>query len=305
MTDGIISPNGVLSVVVITRNRPELLASCLDHLLAQDYRPLDVIVVDASDDARTQEVVSGYPEVRNVRFHRAHQIPASRNEGIRHARGDIIAFLDDDSMVQPGWASQLVADYTSPGVGGVGGLVLGPGERGRTGGAVGTVTRTGSVLGDFDVITDGPVEVGHLRGCNMSFRREALHAVGGFDPLLDMSNYRDETDVCVGVVRAGFKLIYDPRVAVVHMYAAKDGFQRDDWKDPWHRYSIAKNTAYFRLKHFASPRTAAEIYLGGPLLVAREGLKRSGIAGLWLLAVEVAGRWAGGGTWVRSRGRRA
>ncbi len=286
-----------LSIVIITRNRPQLIGACLRQLLAQDYAPLDVIVVDASDGAETQQVMSGFPQVRYVHLENAaHQIPRSRNEGIACSRGEVIAFLDDDSLVQPGWARNLVVTYASAEIGGVGGLVLAPGEAPRAAGTLPTVTSTGSVLGDFNILTSGPVEVGHLKGCNMSFRRKALEAVGGFDVRLDASNYRDETDVCVGVRQAGFKLIYNPNVAVIHLYAAKDTFQREDWKDPKHRFSIAKNITYFRLKHFCSFRTMLAVFIGAPVLTLVNEVRWHGARGLAAAWSDLMGRIAGAWT---------
>lgn len=296
--------NALISVVVITRHRPHLVADCLRHVFAQDYRPFEVVVVDASDDDATEQVMASYSQACYVHLRGAvHQIPHSRNEGILRARGDIIAFVDDDSIVQPGWMRNLVADYSSPQIGGVGGLVLAPEQTARLGGAIPRITQTGSVVGDFDVMTASPVEVDHLRGCNMSFRREALEKVGGFDTLLDQSNFRDETDVCVGVRHAGFKLIYDPRVAVQHLYSAKEGFERDEWKDRKHYYSIVKNSAYFRLKHFLRLKTLIAVFIGGPALALIRNARRQGARGFLLTWTDWMGRAAGGYTFLKSRSR--
>lgn len=288
------SHNPLVSIVIITRHRPHLIGDCVRHVLAQDYTPFEIIVVDASDDDATARALPNDPRVCYLHLENAaHQIPRSRNEGIRCSRGEIIAFIDDDSLVQPGWLRQLVADYTSPQIGGVGGLVLAPGETARANGVLPRITSTGSVLGDFNLRTATPVVVDHLRGCNMSFARQALEAVGGFDVRLDQSNFRDETDVCMSIRRAGYQLLYDSRVAVIHLYSAKDGFQRNEWQDPQHYFSITKNVTYFRLKHFLSLKTVLAVFVGAPLLTAISNLRRYGARGASLIWSDWRGRLAG------------
>ena len=294
--------NPLVSIVIITRHRPHLIGNCVQHVLIQDYMPFEIIVVDASDDDATARALPNDSRVRYVHLENAaHQIPRSRNEGIRHSHGDIIAFIDDDSLVQPGWLRCLVANYTSPHVGGVGGLVLAPGETARTSGTLPRITATGSVLGDFNIRTPTPVPVDHLRGCNMSFTRQALNMVGGFDVRLDQSNFRDETDVCVSIRRAGFQLIYDPSVAVVHLYSAKEGFQRDEWQDLHYYFSITKNITYFRLKHFFSLQTLLAVFIGAPILTALTNVRRHGTRGARLIWNDWRGRLAGWQTFFEYR----
>lgn len=286
--------NPLVSIVIITRQRPHLIGDCVQHVLAQDYTPFEIIVVDASDDDATARALPNDPHVCYLHLENAaHQIPRSRNEGIHHSRGDIIAFIDDDSVVQPGWLRHLVSNYTAPQIGGVGGLVLASGESARTSGILPRITSTGSVLGDFNIWTAAPVVVDHLRGCNMSFTRQALEAVGGFDVRFDQSNFRDETDVCVSIRRAGYQLLYDSRVAVIHLYSAKDGFQRDEWRDPQHYFSITKNVTYFRLKHFLSLKTVFAVFVGAPLLTTITNLRRYGVRGAALMGSDWRGRLAG------------
>lgn len=289
-----------LSIVIITRNRPQLASDCLRQVLKQDYSPLEVVLVDSSDTDETKYVATTMPQVQYIRLENAaRQMPRSRNEGIRGSRGEIVAFIDDDSIVQAEWAPCLAAHYSSPSVGGVGGLVLAPGETPLTHGVRPAVSKTGSVRGDFNWLSPGPIEVDHLMGCNMSFRRTALDAVGGFDSLFDASNFREETDVCVRVRKHGFRLIYDPKVAVVHLFATKEDFERDALKDKRYRYSITKNTTYFRLKNFGSMRTLLTLFLWGPLGTLVAEMRSHGFSGIPTAWNEWAARITGARTYWR------
>src|SRR4051812_19250706 len=95
-----------LSAVVCTRDRPDMLAECLRSVLACDYRPRQVLVVDQSADARSHGVVA--------ELQRRHQdllyvptstrgLSAARNLAVQRADGEALAFTDDDCLADPGW----------------------------------------------------------------------------------------------------------------------------------------------------------------------------------------------------------
>jgi hypothetical protein len=94
--------------------------------------------------------------------------------------------------------------------------------------------------------TDGLSQV--MVGCNMSFRREALRTIGGFDSYFRY--HQDETDACLGVLHAGYKILYQDGAAVWHEWC--EGSYRKD-RIKWYlrlRYMWGRNTAYLVRKHF-------------------------------------------------------
>src|SRR5437899_13076432 len=107
-----------VSIIIITYNRPFLLKHCLERVLAQPYPHKEIIVVDSSSDDESERVVAQYSEVISVRLHRQrNNMPQARNEGIAGSSGNIIAFVDDDAMVQPGWLDALLTTYRDETVG--------------------------------------------------------------------------------------------------------------------------------------------------------------------------------------------
>lgn len=90
----------VVSVIVPTYNRPQLLARALQSVLRQSYTDFEIIVVDDGSVASVSGVVAGCedPRIRLIRHERNRGLPATRNTGIRAARGQYIAFLDDDDL---------------------------------------------------------------------------------------------------------------------------------------------------------------------------------------------------------------
>lgn len=96
------------SVIVVTLNRPDCVQRCLECLAAQILLPDQVIVVDASPDARTRLVVDKFDDVLYVRNDNgAGNISLARNMGLLRATGDIIVFLDDDAYAHPEWLGEI------------------------------------------------------------------------------------------------------------------------------------------------------------------------------------------------------
>src|SRR5579884_2504543 len=104
------------SVVVPTYRRPDLLDRCLAALVAQDLGPQAYEIVVA-DDAASEETgrqverwaTNDRPALRYVPVRHAHGPAAARNAGWRAARGEVIAFTDDDTVPDPGWLREGVA----------------------------------------------------------------------------------------------------------------------------------------------------------------------------------------------------
>ena len=85
----------LVSVIVPVYNGERYLASTLQSVVAQDYRPIEILVIDDGSDDRSAEIARGFPEVRY--FHQSNQGAAvARNLGIENAQGELVAFLDAD-----------------------------------------------------------------------------------------------------------------------------------------------------------------------------------------------------------------
>lgn len=247
----------LVSIVIVTRNRPVLLQHALQRVFAESYPHKEVVVVDSSSNNDTEKVIAAYPEVRYIHLHEPRKYeenkPEARNKGLAMSSGEILALIDDDSMVQPGWLDALVDTYQDETVGAAGGriihipepyceLVAGPPQLSVE--TSGRVTAT-----DLELVSTEQVEVEHLQGCNMSFRRKALEQVGGFDPNYTLSNMREETDLCVRVKKGGWRIIYNPAIAVVH-FSARSSQPILFKEKPFWQFSSGRNCTYFTIKNF-------------------------------------------------------
>jgi glycosyltransferase involved in cell wall biosynthesis len=115
---------GLVSVIIPTRNRAALIEQTLDSVWKQTYRPLEIIIVDDGSDDATPQVVQAWfsrhtstPGI-TLRFDRQTMLGASaaRNRGMRHARGELIQFLDSDDLISPDKIeAQVTASRARPG----------------------------------------------------------------------------------------------------------------------------------------------------------------------------------------------
>ncbi len=115
-----------MSVVVCTRDRPDDLRRCLQSMMVMDHgrHQLEWIVVDNNPDSGlTRAVVADFPQVRYETEQRP-GVAYSRNKGLLTARGDIVAYIDDDVLVDPAWPRRILAPFSDARVMCVSGLVL-------------------------------------------------------------------------------------------------------------------------------------------------------------------------------------
>jgi len=234
-----------VSVVLPTLNRPEAIYNLLRHLEHQTAAPHEIVIVDQSPvlDERVADYATANPRVR---YHRisARGLPNARNVGIGLATGDVVLFLDDDSIPEPDLIRYHAESYQDPDVSGVGGRVQGGYDAG--GSAIGKFRESdGKVVRNFGATTRCSVD--HLPGGNMSFRREVFGRVGGFDKTYGGSSIGEETDFCLRARRAGFRFLFEPRAGLEHLHLPTGGCRAprfEDWLF-WHSH----NSVLFVLRH--------------------------------------------------------
>jgi GT2 family glycosyltransferase len=224
-----------ITAAVCTRDHPAILGRCLASLLAvrDEAGPrglhLEVLVIDnAPSDERTAERVAAFPGVRYVREPRP-GLDFARNRALREAGDGLLAYLDDDVTVDPGWLDGLAEAWAeNPDAAAFTGLVL-PFELESE--AQILFERRGGFRRGFQKIRYGQVLPGNRwypcgagifgAGANMVFRREALLRLGGFDEALDTGPPLPgggDLDIFYRLVRAGLPIVYEPRMLVFHQH---------------------------------------------------------------------------------------
>lgn len=213
-----------ISVLIPTYRRPQDLCRCLAALEAQT-RPADqVLVVVRDSDAETHNFLAGYQTTLPLR-RVCVDVPgviAAMNAGLQAASGEIIALTDDDTAPYPDWLERIEAHFAvDPQVGGVGGRDWLLVERGSRH-VVGKIQWYGRVIGNHHLGVGTAREVDVLKGANCAYRAEPLKQLG-FETRLRGGGAQVHWELALGTAmrRAGWKLIYDPAVAMDHFFSQR------------------------------------------------------------------------------------
>jgi len=223
-------PVPAVSVVVCTHNRAadaqRCVAAAAPQVAAQGW---ELLVIDSASSGEHAQVLAALPEAHpGLVLSRLEQpgLSAARNHGAELARGDWVAYLDDDAIVQPGWAAQLDAALRvqPPAVAMVGGRIEALWPEGASGAEV--TPRWLLMLSCVDAPAGGRVAEGHnICGANFAIRRGALAAIGGFPTALGRVGGRlisgEESFVIRRLQQAGLDTVYDPSFSVLHCIEAQ------------------------------------------------------------------------------------
>ncbi len=195
-----------ISVVVCSANGAPTIRDCFEGLQRLDYRDFEVIVVNDGSTDRTSEITRefGFRLIETP----GRGLSSARNTGMDAATGEIIAFIDDDAHPDPEWLTYLAHTFLQGGYVGVGGPNIPPEGDGFIADCV--ASAPGGPV--HVLLTDREAE--HIPGCNMAIRKEALEAIGGFDPRFRAAG--DDVDVCWRMQERGWKLGFHPAAVVWH-----------------------------------------------------------------------------------------
>ena len=224
----------LISVVVATRERPETLRDCLNSLLGMRYprHAFEIIVVDNAPETDITSEMIAREFLGQVRYLREDRrgLSSAHNRGLDVARGEIIAFVDDDVIVDRHWLAAIAEGFaTHDAVGAVTGLIL-PAEletpaqlllEQHGGFGKGFDTRV------FDMDQNRPADplfpftAGKLgSGANMAFRTALLRSFGGFDCAIGTGTHAKGGDDLAALFRVviGHRVVYEPAAIVWHRH---------------------------------------------------------------------------------------
>jgi glycosyltransferase involved in cell wall biosynthesis len=309
-----------ITVIVPTYRRPKDLARCLEALKKQTRPADELVVVVRNTDEETWAFLKLFnPEFLPLRTETvtAPGAIAAMNMGLDAASGDIVSFTDDDAAPHADWLERIEAHFLSDErLGGLGGrdwVYFGtelykaePKEE------VGRVQWFGRVIGNHHLGIGKAREVDILKGVNMSFRRAAI-ANRYFDRRMrgTSAQIHFEIEFCLALKKAGWKLIYDPMLAVDHYRGERFDEDRRDQFSEIAMTNIVHNKTLALLEHLSPARRA--IFLIWSVLVGTRGApgflqwlrflpSESSLAGQKCLA-SLRGIWQGWQTWQKSKFR--
>src|SRR4029453_18840067 len=201
-----------VSVVVCAYNAADTIDDCLTALAAVKYTRFEIIVVDDGSTDDTASRVRRYPRARLIQTPNS-GLSTARNVGLDAASGNVVAYVDADVRVDPLWLTYLVQPFvTSPAVA-AGGPNVAPPDDGWFSQCVARAPGAPSHV----MFDDRQAE--HIPGCNFAARREALLAIGGFDPIFLRAG--DDVDVCWRLQDRGGWIAFAPSALVWHHHRAR------------------------------------------------------------------------------------
>ena len=252
-------PRPVVTVVLCTYNRAQLLAGALDALVGQaEGSPrFEVLVVDNNSTDRTRDVVAQFFATGLVRyaFEPTQGLSTARNHGLSLALADLIAYTDDDVRVSPTWVRTIVAAFEeNPDVDIVGGNVepiwneSPPSWLSEAGDAPLALAKYGDA--PFRVSPERPV---CLIGASLAVRRRIFESVGGFSTAVqrvrDGIGSTEDNEFQTRALAAGAVALYDPRI-VVHAPVPHERLTKR-YHRVWHSrhgrfYALMRNPSFER-----------------------------------------------------------
>jgi glucosyl-dolichyl phosphate glucuronosyltransferase len=216
-----------ISVIICayTEKRWDQTLAAVESVRLQSRESLEIILVVDHNRALRDRFAGALPDVILLENAEAQGLSGARNTGIAIARGDVIAFLDDDAIAEPDWLKFLADCYEDPAVAGVGGLTMPLWE----------TKRPPWFPEEFDWVVGcayrgmprSRMPVRNILGGNASYRREVFRLVGGFCTTIGRSSGKrpmgcEETELCIRITqrRPDMVILFENRAMISHWIPA-------------------------------------------------------------------------------------
>ena len=214
-----------LSLIVCTYNRADLLEQALLSILRQPVATslYEIVIVDNNSTDHTNETASRFSarhdHVRSV-FEKKQGLSHSRNRGLKEARGEWLAFLDDDAELAEGYMERAFRTIRRYKIDGFGGPVKNVFRRNKPRWYKDTYHAL-----DYGYDGVAVLKKRFLWGSNMILRKQALLEIGGFSPDLGMKGdqlrYGEDIELQVRLMKEKYVLAYDGKLIVYHIIRAE------------------------------------------------------------------------------------
>jgi GT2 family glycosyltransferase len=222
------SPEPQVSVIIVNHNRAELLLECLQSVVAQTYRNLEILIVDNGSSDHSDQAAKSFADARInwIPLEKNLGFAGGCNVGIRRARGEFVALLNNDAVAGEDWIEQLMVPLLDdPDTGMCASKILFHGED--------VIDKVGHLIyldgqnrgrgtGERDTGQyDRREETLFPDGCAALYRRELMEQVGGFDE--EFFAYGDDADLGIRIRLLGSRCQYVPEAIVYHRHSSTLG----------------------------------------------------------------------------------
>ena len=282
---GLIGPSDTapvrVSLIVPAYNKWILTLNCLRSLVVAEHGAagFEVILADDASSDETPQIAARNPWLRHVRLERNSGFIDNCNHAAEAARGEVLLFLNNDTLVGDGWLGALLASLRRrPGAGVVGSQVYG---------SDGGLLESGGILwGNGDVWNHGrgfkperwfeldhEREVDYVSGCAMAIRRELWQQLEGFDTHYRPA-YCEDADFCLRAREAGTAVLVQPQSRILHLEGLSNARSTEAGLK---RYQLT-NLDQLRQRWSRVLLTEQPIDMSKQLLASDRGLRRGPVA---------------------------
>lgn len=242
-----------VSVIIVNWNGKHLLAECLDSLQAQTRPADEIFVVDnGSSDGSQVLIREQYPEVILIELGVNNGFSSANNVALERARGDYIALLNNDLLIDPEWMEHMVVALdTNPSLGSCACKMILYDRRdtidaaGINGLKSGIGANRGIYQKDGDAFRCPQLVFGACAGAAL-YRTAMLHDIGFFDE--DLYIYYEDVDLSFRAQLAGYNCLYVPEAVVYHHHGASSSALGKKY------YYLARNSILVFVKNMPMPR---------------------------------------------------
>lgn len=211
-----------VSIIIPVLNGEKSAGVCVESILELDYNNFELIIVDNGSKDRTVEIIKSYQQKHNnikLYFEKIKSSYASRNLGIKNAKGDIIAFTDIDCKVDKKWLTKLIESFVNDSVGGVAGEILSEDaknliERYTT--KAGVLSQSKNMSSDFPFAATA----------NVAYRKKVFDEIGLFDEKMISGG---DVDLSWRMqLNTNYNLVFNKDAIILHKHrsAMKDLFKQ-------------------------------------------------------------------------------
>lgn len=263
--------------------RPQIVRA-IESVRAQSPAPDQVVLVSDHNEGLAAWARAQFPDVRVTTNPNQRGESGARNAGVAEVSADLVVFLDDDAVAEPGWLAHLLAHYDDPEVIGVGGAADPDWQSDRP---TWLPREFDWTIGcTYRGLPERPADVRNLMGCSMSFRRSVIERAGGFYEGLGRTGANalgcSETEFCIRAQqRLGGRLVFEPRARIAHQVpverTTRRYFAKRCWAEGRSKAHVARRTN--RSTALASERTYVSRVLtqGVARRIGRLGRERGAI----------------------------
>jgi O-antigen biosynthesis protein len=236
-----------ISILLVCWNKAEHTLLCLQSLAGHLGPPIEIIVVDNGSTDATSAVLARFPGLKILRLSENIGFLRAVNMGAQHAKGENLLLLNNDATLRAGALNAALRAIESSGdIGGVGGKIILPDGRLQEAGSIIWSNgichgyRQGRSPDSFEV--DYRRDVDYCSGAFLLVRRKLFGELGGFDEQFAPAYY-EETDLCMRIRAAGYRVVYEPGAVIYHFEFGSAGSRKDA------RPAVERNRQVFVEKH--------------------------------------------------------